>query len=413
MKEMFFNWLSGLGVDVTPMMALVIALGFIVLTAMVLHLVLHRILLVRLVGLLGKTKQMWLPPQLQQRLFYRLAFVFQGAVLLGQAEIWLPKASESLALIELLAQLWILLFLLLALFALLDCLLSLSRHTRLGRDLPLRGIFQGVKLVASILVGILMIALLLGKSPLFLFSGLGAMTAVLMLVFKDPILGLVAGIQLSANRMLSVGDWLQMDKYGADGEVTDIGLTTVKVSNWDKTITTIPTYTLISDSFKNWQGMTESGGRRIKRSVNIDMTSVRFLTSQEQLQLKQARLLAPYLSRKEQELSSYNQQLSDAISCPINGRHLTNLGTLRAYLDAYLRAHAGIRKDMTLMVRQLAPTTDGLPLEIYCFTATTAWAEYEGIQADIFDHIFAIIEQFHLRLHQSPTGYDMHSWKNG
>ncbi|MDX7792233.1 mechanosensitive ion channel [Aeromonas caviae] len=413
MKEMFFNWLSGLGVDVTPMIALVIALGFIVLTAMVLHLVLHRILLVRLVGLLGKTKQMWLPPQLQQRLFYRLAFVFQGAVLLGQAEIWLPKASESLALIELLAQLWILLFLLLALFALLDCLLSLSRHTRLGRDLPLRGIFQGVKLVASILVGILMIALLLGKSPLFLFSGLGAMTAVLMLVFKDPILGLVAGIQLSANRMLSVGDWLQMDKYGADGEVTDIGLTTVKVSNWDKTITTIPTYALISDSFKNWQGMTESGGRRIKRSVNIDMTSVRFLTSQEQLQLKQARLLAPYLSRKEQELSSYNQQLSDAISCPINGRHLTNLGTLRAYLDAYLRAHAGIRKDMTLMVRQLAPTTDGLPLEIYCFTATTAWAEYEGIQADIFDHIFAIIEQFHLRLHQSPTGYDMHSWKNG
>ncbi|MFQ2820625.1 mechanosensitive ion channel family protein [Aeromonas caviae] len=413
MKEMFFNWLSGLGVDVTPMMALVIALGFIVLTAMVLHLVLHRILLVRLVGLLGKTKQMWLPPQLQQRLFYRLAFVFQGAVLLGQAEIWLPKASESLALIELLAQLWILLFLLLALFALLDCLLSLSRHTRLGRDLPLRGIFQGVKLVASILVGILMIALLLGKSPLFLFSGLGAMTAVLMLVFKDPILGLVAGIQLSANRMLSVGDWLQMDKYGADGEVTDIGLTTVKVSNWDKTITTIPTYALISDSFKNWQGMTESGGRRIKRSVNIDMTSVRFLTSQEQLQLKQARLLAPYLSRKEQELSSYNQQLSDAISCPINGRHLTNLGTLRAYLDAYLRAHAGIRKDMTLMVRQLAPTTDGLPLEIYCFTATTAWAEYEGIQSDIFDHIFAIIEQFHLRLHQSPTGYDMHSWKNG
>lgn len=270
-----------------------------------------------------------------------------------------------------------------------------------------------MKLVASILVGILMIALLLGKSPLFLFSGLGAMTAVLMLVFKDPILGLVAGIQLSANRMLSVGDWLQMDKYGADGEVTDIGLTTVKVSNWDKTITTIPTYALISDSFKNWQGMTESGGRRIKRSVNIDMTSVRFLTSQEQLQLKQARLLAPYLSRKEQELSSYNQQLSDAISCPINGRHLTNLGTLRAYLDAYLRAHAGIRKDMTLMVRQLAPTTDGLPLEIYCFTATTAWAEYEGIQADIFDHIFAIIEQFHLRLHQSPTGYDMHSWKNG
>lgn len=411
MKEIFFNWLTGMGVEVSSLMALVIALGFIVLTALLLHLMLHRILLVRLVGLLGKTRQEWLPSQLQQRLFYRLALALQGAVLLGQAEIWLPRASDSLLLIEMLAQLWILLFLLLAMFTLLDCLLSISRHTRLWRDLPLRGIFQGVKLVGSILVGILMIALLLGKSPLFLFSGLGAMTAVLMLVFKDPILGLVAGIQLSANRMLSVGDWLQMDKYGADGEVTDIGLTTVKVSNWDKTITTIPTYALISDSFKNWQGMTESGGRRIKRSVNIDITSVRFLTTEEQLQLKQAKLLAPYLSRKEQELSSYNQQLSDAISCPINGRHLTNLGTLRAYLDAYLRASPSIRKDMTLMVRQLAPTSEGIPLEIYCFTATTAWAEYEGIQADIFDHIFAVIGQFHLRLHQSPTGYDMRSWQ--
>ncbi|MGL5815622.1 mechanosensitive ion channel family protein [Aeromonas sp.] len=413
MKESFFRWLTEMGVEVTNLMALVIALGFILMTSLMLHLVLHRVLLVRLVGLLGKAKQMWLPPQLQKRLFHRLAFVLQGAVLLGQAEIWLPRNSDSLMLIEMVTQLWILLFLLLSLFALLDCMLSLSRNTRLGRDLPLRGIFQGVKLVGSILVGILMIALLLGKSPLILFSGLGAMTAVLMLVFKDPILGLVAGIQLSANRMLSVGDWLQMDKYGADGEVTDIGLTTVKVSNWDKTITTIPTYALISDSFKNWQGMTESGGRRIKRSVNIDMTSVRFLTAEEQVALKQAKLLAPYLSRKEQELSSYNQQLSEAINCPINGRHLTNLGTLRAYLDAYLRANTSIRKDMTLMVRQLAPTSEGIPLEIYCFTATTAWAEYEGIQADIFDHIFAIIGQFHLRLHQSPTGYDMRAWQRG
>ncbi|WP_287146354.1 mechanosensitive ion channel domain-containing protein [Aeromonas sp.] len=414
MKEIFFHWLTDIGIEVSGLMALVIALGFIVLTALLLHMLLHRVLLVRLVGILGKTQQVWLPPQLQQRLFYRLALVFQGVVLLGQAEIWLPRNSESLHWIEMLAQLWILLFLLLALFALLDCMLLVSRYTpRLGRELPLRGIFQGVKLVGSIMVGILMISMLLGKSPLFLFSGLGAMTAVLMLVFKDPILGLVAGIQLSANRMLSVGDWLQMDKYGADGEVTDIGLTTVKVSNWDKTITTIPTYALISDSFKNWQGMTESGGRRIKRSVNIDMTSVRFLTVDEQMQLKQAQLLAPYLSRKEQELSTYNQQLSDALSCPINGRHLTNLGTLRAYLDAYLRAHTGIRKDMTLIVRQLAPTPDGLPLEIYCFTATTAWADYEGIQSDVFDHIFAIIDQFHLRLHQSPTGYDMRTWQRG
>lgn len=410
MKEKLFAWLGGLGLEVTNMMALAIALGFIVVTSLLLHLLLHRILLVRLVGMIERKQQVWLPANLQQRLFNRLAFVLQGVVLLGQAEIWLPRGSESLEFIVVTTQLWILLFLLLALFALLDCVLFLSRRTQFGQSLPLRGIFQGVKLMGSILVGILMLSLLIGKSPLFLFSGLGAMTAVLMLVFKDPILGLVAGIQLSANRMLSVGDWLQMDKYGADGEVTDIGLTTVKVSNWDKTITTIPTYALISDSFKNWQGMTESGGRRIKRSVNIDMTSVRFLTHEEIVALKQAKLLAPYLSRKEQELSDYNLRLQEAIGNPINGRHLTNLGTLRAYLEAYLKASDKIRNDMTLMVRQLSPTPDGVPLEIYCFTATTAWLEYEAIQADIFDHLLAVIDQFHLRLHQSPTGYDMRSW---
>lgn len=412
MKEMFFNWLSGLGVDVTPMMALVIALGFIVLTAMVLHLVLHRILLVRLVGLLGKTKQMWLPPQLQQRLFYRLAFVFQGAVLLGQAEIWLPKASESLALIELLAQLWILLFLLLALFALLDCLLSLSRHTRLGRDLPLRGIFQGVKLVASILVGILMIALLLGKSPLFLFSGLGAMTAVLMLVFKDPILGLVAGIQLSANRMLSVGDWLQMDKYGADGDVIDIALHTVKVQNWDKTITNIPTKRLISDSFRNWRGMTESGGRRIKRSIFLDQQSVRFLSLDEAQSLSRFDVLTEYLTAKELELDEWNARAPGSERDVVNRRRVTNVGIFRMYVERYLRRQSGIHQGMTLMVRQLDPTSDGLPMEVYCFTNTTEWVAYEGIQSDIFDHLLAILPEFGLRVFQHPSGADLRSIVN-
>jgi miniconductance mechanosensitive channel len=411
MKENLFSWLSAQGVEVTGLLGLSIALGFILLTFCLLHLLLHRYLLVRLLAMLAQSRQVWLPTGLQKKLFNRLAYVLQGLVLLGQAEIWLPAGSQSLSVIVMTTQLSILLCVLLFLFSLLDALLFFSRRSSMASSLPLRGIFQGVKLAGSIMVGILMLSMLVGKSPWFLFSGLGAMTAVLMLVFKDPILGLVAGIQLSANQMLSVGDWLQMDKYGADGEVIDIGLTTVKVSNWDKTITTIPTYALISDSFKNWQGMTESGGRRIKRSVNIDMTSVRFLTQEEILTLKQARLLAPYLSRKEQELSLYNQRLTEALDNPINGRYLTNIGTFRAYLQAYLQAHEQIRKDMTLLVRQLNPTSDGLPLEIYCFTATTAWAEYESIQADIFDHVVAVISQFHLRLHQSPTGYDMHGWR--
>ncbi|MCD8547579.1 MAG: mechanosensitive ion channel family protein [Aeromonadaceae bacterium] len=407
MKERLFTWLNGLGWEVNGLTGLLVALGCIFITALLLHLLLHRLLLVRLVSWLGRRQQLWLPAELQHQLFNRLAFVLQGAVMMGQAEIWLPTGSRSLVVIFLLTQIWVLLFLLLLLFSVLDSVRALSQQTWLANRLPLRGIFQGVKLLASLVVGLLVVSLLIGKSPLYLFSGLGAMTAVLMLVFKDPLLGLVAGVQLSANRMLHVGDWLQMDKYGADGEVIDIGLTTVKVSNWDKTITTIPTYALISDAFRNWQGMTESGGRRIKRSLNIDMTSVRFLTAEEIASLKEARLLSPYLSRKEQELSLFNQQLAEALDNPINGRHLTNLGTFRAYVEAYLRAHSGIHQEMTLMVRQLAPGATGIPLELYCFTATTNWLAYETIQADIFDHLLAVMGYFHLRLHQTPTGHDL------
>lgn len=252
-----------------------------------------------------------------------------------------------------------------------------------------------------------MISLLIGQSPLLLISGLGAMAAVLMLVFKDPILGLVAGIQLSANNMLKLGDWLEMAKYGANGTVVDVGLTTVKVRNFDNTITMIPTYALVSDSFINWRGMSESGGRRIKRSLNIDTTSVHFMSEEEHQRLMKSALLAPYIDAKTQELKTYNSELQADLSSPLNGRRMTNLGTFRAYLVAYLNAHPQIRKDMTLMVRQLAPTADGLPLEIYAFTNTTVWAQYESIQADIFDHTFAIVSEFGLRVHQTPTGNDM------
>jgi miniconductance mechanosensitive channel len=207
--------------------------------------------------------------------------------------------------------------------------------------------------------------------------------------------------------MLKIGDWLEMPKYGADGAVTDIGLTTVKVRNWDNTVTTIPTYALISDSFKNWRSMSESGGRRIKRSLNIDTGSVHFLSEEEQRSLQRNPLLHSYLNVKTQELSQHNQEIAVDLASPLNGRRLTNLGTLRAYLEAYLRAHPRIHQNMTLMVRQLAPTPEGLPLEIYAFTNTTVWAEYESIQADIFDHILAVIDEFGLRVHQTPTGNDL------
>lgn len=325
-----------------------------------------------------------------------------------QAVLWLQKGSEAAEILTTCAQLWVMIYAMLSFFSLLDVVFNLSQKFATASQLPLKGIFQGIKLVCAIIVGILVISLLIGQSPAILISGLGAMAAVLMLVFKDPILGLVAGIQLSANDMLKLGDWLEMPKYGADGAVIDIGLTTVKVRNWDNTITTIPTWSLVSDSFKNWSGMSASGGRRIKRSLNIDTTSIHFLDEQEQQRLIQARLLKPYMDSRHQEISLWNQQ-NAADQSILNQRRMTNIGTFRAYLQEYLRNHPRIRKDMTLMVRQLAPDASGLPIEIYCFTNTVVWAEYESIQADIFDHVYAVVDEFGLRIHQSPTGNDIRS----
>jgi miniconductance mechanosensitive channel len=382
-------------------------LGLIVLISVVIHLVLHRVVLAALQRRGQQSQRVWQQAITQYKLFQRVALLLQGVIISIQATLWLQSGSQTQAVIVTAAQVWILAFTLLSLFSLLDTLLALLRQSPIANQLPLRGIFQGLKLVAAILIGIMIVSLLMGKSPLLLLSGLGAMTAVLMLVFKDPILGLVAGIQLSANDMLKIGDWLEMPKYGADGAVTDIGLTTVKVRNWDNTVTTIPTYALISDSFKNWRSMSESGGRRIKRSLNIDTGSVHFLSEEEQRSLQRNPLLHSYLNVKTQELSQHNQEIAVDLASPLNGRRLTNLGTLRAYLEAYLRAHPRIHQNMTLMVRQLAPTPEGLPLEIYAFTNTTVWAEYESIQADIFDHILAVIDEFGLRVHQTPTGNDL------
>ncbi len=407
MQQQITRWLEQFGLEFGGVMSLLMVLGLIVLISVVIHLVLHRVVLAALQRRGQRSQRVWQQAITQYKLFQRVALLLQGVIISIQATLWLQSGSQTQAVIVTAAQVWILAFTLLSLFSLLDTLLALLRQSPISNQLPLRGIFQGLKLVAAILIGIMIVSLLMGKSPLLLLSGLGAMTAVLMLVFKDPILGLVAGIQLSANDMLKIGDWLEMPKYGADGAVTDIGLTTVKVRNWDNTVTTIPTYALISDSFKNWRSMSESGGRRIKRSLNIDTGSVHFLSEEEQRRLQRNPLLHSYLNVKTQELSQHNQEIAVDLASPLNGRRLTNLGTLRAYLEAYLRAHPRIHQNMTLMVRQLAPTPEGLPLEIYAFTNTTVWAEYESIQADIFDHILAVIDEFGLRVHQTPTGNDM------
>ena len=297
-----------------------------------------------------------------------------------------------------------------AVYSALDAANQVADVNLISRRLPIKSFVQLLKLFMFFVAIIISISVLAEQSPVYFLSGLGVATGLVMLVFKDTILGFVAGIQLAANRMVSPGDWIQMDKYGADGSVEEVSLTTVKVQNWDKTITMIPAYALVSDAFKNWRGMSDSGGRRIKRAVNIDIDSIAFLTNEQLQRLGKINLLKEYLARKQTEIAEFNANVQDG-DMPVNSRNLTNVGTFRAYLLEYMRKHPKVHQDMTLLVRQLAPTTAGLPIEIYIFTNDTRWAFYEDIQADIFDHIYAILPQFNLRAFQAPTGADIRSLK--
>lgn len=271
---------------------------------------------------------------------------------------------------------------------------------------PIKGYIQVFRIALYLVTTILIIATLIDKSPLILLSGLGAMAAVLMLVFQDTLLSLVASVQISSSDMLRVGDWIEMPQLNADGDVIDIALHTVKVQNWDKTITTLPTKRLISEPFKNWRGMQESGGRRIKRSIFIDQNSIHFLTPEEKQHLYQFNLLRDYLDQKEEEISGWNQAMATEGPDSVNSRRLTNIGTFRAYIERYLQNHPGIHQDMLMLVRQLSPGETGLPIELYCFTNTIKWVEYEPIQADIFDHLYAILPEFGLHAFQNPSGRD-------
>jgi miniconductance mechanosensitive channel len=385
----------------------VLAISWIVGVAILLHFTL-KLIANRLITNYEKKRQSQTQlTSLSHKLLRRISYIIQAAVVILQSNVWLEQDSFLLRVVDVGAEQCIILFSLLAFFTLLDIFQSFTNLRTTRSQFPLKGLLQTVKLIASLLTGILLVSLLMDKSHLLLLSGLGAISAVLLLVFKDPILGLVAGIQLSANNMLSVGDWLEMPKYGADGDVIDIALTTVKVRNWDKTITTVPTYALISDSFKNWRGMSEAGGRRIKRSVFLQMSSIEFLDEQTLTHLHKADLLAPYLESKLAQIKETNTSSKTDMSILINGRRLTNIGTFRQYLLSYLKSHENIREDMTLMVRQLQSTSVGLPMEIYAFTTTTVWSEYENIQADIFDHVLAILPEFNLQVHEAPTGNDL------
>lgn len=407
MRDYINEWLALVNISLTSVQMSIAVVTVIVLISALIHLIFHQVVSRLVRKLTRKGRQTWEAILFERHLFGRLALTIQGIILFIQAGLWLNPKYVFHDWLQNISQIWIVIFTTLTLFSVVDAMAYLMRQNKRTKNLPFQGLLQAIKLFFTVVAIIVLIAIAIDRSPMLIISGLGAMTAVLLLVFKDPILGFVAGIQLSANNLLKLSDWLEMPSYGADGDVIEIGLTTVKVQNWDKTITSIPTYALISDSFKNWQGMSESGGRRIKRAVYIDVTSIKFMQQELIERLNKANLLAPYMSEKLQEIEEYNQQHEHNMELKINGRRLTNIGTFRAYLINYLKNHASIHQDMTLLVRQLEASAQGVPIQIYAFTNTTAWDDYEAIQSDIFDHIYAVIEEFELQVYQSPSSGDL------
>lgn len=366
-----------------------------------------RLILIRLLHrLLGKTAPKTLDLLERHQALAKIAAVIPLLIIASFSPVALSAYPTLSEIITTICHIAILMKLASFLFALLDVTLDITRERGLNKKLPIKSINQLIKLFIFLVVAVISISTVLGKSPLYFLSGLGAMTAVVLLVFKDTILGFVAGVQLAANQMVSRGDWIEMPKYGADGEVLEVALTTVQVQNWDKTITMIPTYALISDSFKNWRGMEQAGGRRIKRAIRIDVNSIGFMDQGLIERLKKIDSIANYLTDKEQEINEQNQQLTSDLTLGANGRKLTNVGTFRAYLEYFLQNHPMVSNDMTMLVRQLPADENGLPIEIYLFCIDIRWAQYEAIQADLFDHIYAVLPEFDLRAFQSPSGYD-------
>lgn len=325
-----------------------------------------------------------------------LIIIHQFAHILPIVKVMIESVSEVLIV-------W---FILLSISDLLDGTVDILEKTNEFKNKPIKGYSQLIKIIVFIYGFIVIAAIILGEQPWTLLGGLSALTAVLLLIFKDTILSLVASVQISTYDLVRKGDWIEVPKYNADGDVIDISLNVIKIQNWDKTITIIPTYKILEDSFKNWRGMTISGGRRIKRSILIDVNSIKFLNHNLIEKLKKVILLKDYIEAKLIEINRFNQENNIESDNIINGRRLTNIGTFRVYLENYLKKRTDIRLDMTFLVRQLQSSAQGLPIEVYLFTNTTKWAEYEKIQSDIFDHIFAVVNEFELKIFQEPSGFD-------
>ena len=354
-----------------------------------------------------RTASNWDDALLEHKVFQRMAFLIPGILIYQAVPITLDEFPGFIPVALKLTNLYIIIVFLLIINSFLNSVYAMYQKSDFALYHPIKGYIQIGKIIVFIVVFLLIISLLFNQSPLYMLTGLGAFSAVLLLIFKDPILGFVGGIQLSANDMVRQGDWISMPKFGADGTVLEISLTTVKVQNFDNTISTLPTYSLVSESFQNYRGMKDSGVRRMKRSISIDMSSVKFCTQEMLDKFRKINILQEYIDRTEAELENYNKENNVDNSVFINGRRQTNIGVFRAYLEEYLAHHPQVDNKSDLLVRQLQPHSSGIPIEIYAFTLETGFIRYEKVQSDIFDHILAIIPQFELRVFQSPTGEDL------
>ncbi len=395
-------------IEKNPWAESVISLLVLLVTVMLAHAITRYILLPWAIRLTRLSKGSWDDLLVQHRVFHRLVPIVPLLVLNRGIALVHGLNDPLVALVQRVAVGTIVLMIAIAISGLLATVNVIYSRSEISKSRPIKGYLQVVNIVVYSIAGIIIISVLIKQSPAYLLSGLGAMTAVLMLVFRDTILSLVAGVQLTSNDLIRVGDWIEMPGFGADGDVIDIALNTVRVQNWDKTTSVIPTHKFLENSFKNYRTMFESGGRRIKRSLFIDMSTVRFLTPEEIEKFREYIILKDYIDEKTSEISQYNSHItSEHARIDANIRQLTNIGTFRAYISKYLQNHPLIHQELTFLVRQLQPTAEGLPLEIYVFTSDTAWAVYEGVQSDVFDHFLAVISDFGLRVYQQPSGHDI------
>ncbi len=412
-SERTLDWirklLEGLGAEgaVAELAAVAIGTLLVVVLAFLVNWLAKRVILRVVFRIVNRSPWTWDNVLLENGFFPRLSHLAPALVIsaLGRGIFYGYPAAEVFIANTVLV--YIIFITLMVLSAVMNSVQQIIERRSAGESIPIKGFVQAVKLVLFIIGGILVLSVLVGRSPVYFLSGIGALTALLLLIFRDALLGLVAGVMISVNNMVRVGDWIEMPGNDADGSVMDVSLTTVKVRNWDRTITTIPSYDLISKSFKNWRGMEESGGRRIMRAINIDLQTVGFVDAPMLERLRRIERLRPYLESRLAEVERANAESGLDLEVPCNGRRLTNIGTFRAYCLAYLREREDLRLDMTHQVRQLAPTEHGVPMEIYVFTKETGWVAHEQTQGDIFDHLLSVVGVFGLRVFQEPSGVDL------